>query len=67
VKKRKSLNKPDPLFDGHIEKPLSKMTPREKLHYIWLQMEFKYKIRNRKTVKNGSKKTEKRNVKSSDS
>ena len=38
----------DPMFDGHIEKPLSKMTPREKIDYLWLQMEFKYKIRNRK-------------------
>ncbi len=36
------------MFDGHIEKPLSKMTPREKIYYLWLQMEFKYKIRNRK-------------------
>lgn len=38
----------DPMFDGHIEKPLSKMTPKEKLDYIWLQMMFKWKIRNRK-------------------
>lgn len=41
----------DPLFDGHLEKPLSKMTVREKLRYIWLQMEFKYAIRNRKIIK----------------
>ena len=24
----------DPMFDGHIEKPLSKMTPEEKLEMI---------------------------------
>ena len=35
-----------PDFDGHLEKPLSKMTPKEKLDYLWLQMEFKYKIKN---------------------
>jgi hypothetical protein len=44
----------DPLFDGHLEKPLSKMSPREKIYYLWLQMEFKYRIRNRKIVKNKS-------------
>ncbi len=32
----------DPMFDGHLEKPLSKMTPGEKLEYIWMQMEFKW-------------------------
>jgi hypothetical protein len=37
----------DPMFDGHIEKPLSSMTPREKIDYLWLQMMFKWKIRNR--------------------
>ena len=37
----------DPMFDGHIEKPLSMMTPKEKLQYLWMQMEFKWKIRNR--------------------
>lgn len=36
------------LFNGHLEKPLSKMTPREKLDYLLLQMEFRYKIRNKK-------------------
>lgn len=43
-------NKIDPLFDGHIEKPLSRMTPREKLHYLWLQTEFRYIIKNRKII-----------------
>ena len=37
----------DPMFDGHLEKPLSSMTPREKIDYLWLQMMFKWKIRNR--------------------
>jgi hypothetical protein len=41
----------DPMFDGHLEKPLSKMTSREKLYYLWLQMEFKYSIRNGKIMK----------------
>jgi len=40
----------DPLIDGHPEKPLPKMTPREKIHYLWLQMEFKHAIRNRKNL-----------------
>jgi hypothetical protein len=39
------------MFDGHPEKPLSKMTPREKIYYLWLQMEFHYAIRNRKIIK----------------
>ncbi|MEO8666816.1 MAG: hypothetical protein ABI462_15095 [Ignavibacteria bacterium] len=37
----------DEMFDGHIEKPLSGMTPKEKLDYLWLQMKFKWDIRNR--------------------
>ncbi|MEO8211419.1 MAG: hypothetical protein ABI840_12745 [bacterium] len=37
----------DPMFDGHLEKPLSKMTPKEKLDYLWMQMMFKWQIRNR--------------------
>lgn len=46
----------DPLFDGHLEKPLSSMTPREKIDYLWLQMMFKWKIRNRtKLPKNAGK------------
>jgi hypothetical protein len=35
----------DPLFDGHIEKPLSEMTPKEKLDYLWLQTVFNWKVR----------------------
>lgn len=38
----------DPMFDGHLEKPLSKMTPKEKLEYLWMQMEFKWAVRSRK-------------------
>jgi hypothetical protein len=38
------------MFDGHLEKPLSKMTPKEKLDYIWEWMKFKYEIRNRKII-----------------
>ena len=40
----------DPMFDGHLEKPLSKMTPKEKLDYLWMQMMFKWQIRNREIV-----------------
>jgi len=41
-------NKPiDKDFDGHLEKPLNQMTPREKLDYIWSQIELKNEIRNR--------------------
>jgi len=40
----------DHMFDGHPEKPLSKMTPKEKLDYLWLQMVFKWQIRNRIVV-----------------
>lgn len=44
-------NRPvDPLFDGHPEKAVSQMTPEEKLHWLWLQMEFRWAIRNRKIV-----------------
>lgn len=35
----------DPMFDGHIEKPLSEMTPKEKLDYLWLQTVFKWKVK----------------------
>jgi hypothetical protein len=48
------MKKIDPLFDGHIEKPLSKMTSEEKIHYLWLQMLFKHKIKIRK-ISNNSK------------
>ncbi|MCX6157233.1 MAG: hypothetical protein NTY74_04545 [Ignavibacteriae bacterium] len=35
-----------PDFDGHLEKPVSKMTVDEKLDYLWMAMEFHYSIRN---------------------
>jgi hypothetical protein len=50
MKKEKQTKKIDAMFDGHLEKPLSGMTPKEKIQYLWMQMEFKYSIRNR-TVK----------------
>ena len=34
----------DPMFDGHIDKPLLQMTPKEKLDYLWLQTVFKWKV-----------------------
>jgi hypothetical protein len=45
------LNFIDPMFDGHPEKPISKMTPREKIYYIWLCMKFKFDIRDRVVIK----------------
>jgi len=53
-KKNQKIGKPkiDPMFDGHPEKSFSEMTPKERLHYVWLQMLFKYRIRNRKIIKN---------------
>ncbi|MEO6694587.1 MAG: hypothetical protein ABIY50_07620 [Ignavibacteria bacterium] len=49
-------NEIDPMFDGHLEKPISNMTPKEKLDYLWLQTMFKWQIRNR--VINYKSKTE---------
>lgn len=40
----------DELFDGHLEKPLRSMSPREKIYYLWLQMQFRWQIRNREIV-----------------
>jgi hypothetical protein len=50
-KANKQNGKVDPMFDGHLEKPLSKMTPKEKLHYIWIQMVFKWNLKDFKKVK----------------
>ncbi len=55
--KKNSYKKIDPMFDGHLEKPLSKMTPKEKLDYLWLQMVFKFAIKNRKIILNKDLKT----------
>jgi len=57
-KKYKNGKLIDPMFDGHLEKPLSKMTPKEKLDYLWLQMMFKW------TVDNKVKRVEKENKES---
>jgi hypothetical protein len=54
---KKKSKKIDPMFDGHLEKPLSNMSPRDKIYLLWLQMKFKYDIRNRKFIdKNTSNK-----------
>jgi hypothetical protein len=52
MKKVNKLNSKitDPMFDGHLEKPLSKMTPKEKLHYIWIQMVFRWNLKDFKRV-----------------
>lgn len=55
------IEKIHPLFDGHLEKPLSKMNPKEKLQYLWMQMEFKYSIRNRRIILNKDLKSNKEN------
>jgi len=41
----KENNKPtliDPMFDGHLEKPIEKMSTKEKLEYLSLLIEMKY-------------------------
>jgi len=46
MKKRVSKEKkPDKIIESPNEKPLSKMTTREKLDILWLQMESKINIR----------------------
>lgn len=45
-------------FDGHIEKPLCGMSAKEKLDYIWKQIEFRNYIKNKvkkKTKSDASK------------
>ena len=45
------------MFDGHLEKPLSRMTPTEKLHYLWLQTVFKWEAsKAKKLTKNNNTK-----------
>lgn len=36
-----------PDFDGHLEKPLKEMTPKEKLLYLSLQIELRHQVRTR--------------------
>ncbi|MCX6162306.1 MAG: hypothetical protein NTV87_13360 [Ignavibacteriae bacterium] len=40
-------------FDGHLEKPIKKMNPRERIYYIWLQMLFRHNVKKQK-VKSSS-------------
>jgi len=35
----------DPAFDGHLEYPLSKMNPKEKLLYLSMQIELRHFIK----------------------
>jgi len=35
-----------PDFDGHLEKPLKDMTPKEKLLYLSMQIELRHFIKN---------------------
>lgn len=60
MKEKVKFENIDPMFDGHLEKPLSEMNPKEKLEYLWMQMEFMYAIRNRKTILNKDLKKERK-------
>jgi hypothetical protein len=40
IKPKKKV-KTDPLFDGRLEKDITKMTPKEKLLYLSMQIELK--------------------------
>jgi hypothetical protein len=46
---KKTINKES--FDGHLEKPLKQMTPKEKLLYLSAQIELRYYIKNNITRK----------------
>lgn len=35
----------DPMFDGHLEKRVKDMTPKEKLDWLWMQMVFKFQAK----------------------
>jgi hypothetical protein len=48
------MKKPHPDFDGHLKKPLSEMTPKEKLLWISLNIKLYHDIKNR--VKKADKK-----------
>lgn len=43
VKGKRPL-RPDPLFDGHLETDVTRMSPKEKLLYISRQIQFKHFI-----------------------
>ena len=52
MRKNNNTNKiPDRDFDGHLEKPLYNMTPKEKLDYIWSQIELRNFIKSGKIRK----------------
>ena len=59
MKEKINFKNIDPMLDGHLEKPLSKMNLKEKLQYLWLQMEFMYAIKNRKIILNKDLKNKK--------
>ena len=42
----KKSNTVDTNFDGHLEKDVRFMTPKEKLDYLWQMIELKNYIRN---------------------
>ena len=48
----------DPMFDGHLEKPMSKMTPKEKIDYLWMQMKFKHDLKRAKITRNSKGKSD---------
>jgi hypothetical protein len=54
-------DKIDPDFDGHLEKPLASMTPREKLLYMSMQIALRYAIKT-KVKKKGDKDSVKKRV-----
>ena len=34
-------------FDGHLEKPMSEMTPKEKLMYLSMQIKLRHEMKKR--------------------
>jgi len=39
INEKKSI---DPMFDGHLEKPIEKMTVKEKFEYLSMMIEMRY-------------------------
>ncbi|MGE5342324.1 MAG: hypothetical protein ACM3SY_12680 [Candidatus Omnitrophota bacterium] len=50
--KPKKERKTDPLFDGHLEKEISQMTPKEKLLYLSRQIQLKRFVETKVRKKN---------------
>jgi len=44
----------DSMFDGHLEKLLNKMTAKEKIDYLWMQIKFKHDIKRAKIIRNSN-------------